>query len=115
MNDIVWFILFIYFLLMIAIIGMIFERKKKVKEFCRKHREVKIGMTKSAVIALYGDKFTISYLQDGTEKLEWAYHRRGVGHVYQDTITYYNSLTRKISVKFKNNRVIEVKSQNMDV
>ena len=70
-------------------------------------------MTKENVISILGNSYTTSYLQDGVENLVWQlrkYNRIRIDDRWVEQLAY----TRKISVSFKNNIAIEVRSFNMD-
>ncbi len=113
--DIIVISCIIGILLGIVVFIPIFLAKKKEDEFCEKHREIRPGMLKNEVVYLLGDQYTISYLKNGVEKLEWRYRHSGyTGRVARGVYAHSSSFTRKISVKFKNDRVIEVNSLNMD-
>ncbi len=90
-------------------------QKKKEDEFIQNHRKIHVGMTRMQVIDILGDNFTQSCLKNDVEKLEWRYRRNGyTGRIARGAYIHTSSLTRRISVKFKEGKVIEVNSINMD-
>lgn len=102
-------------LLCIPICIPIILAKKREDEFCEKHRKIRPGMSKDDVIDIFGENYTISYLKNGVEKLEWRLRHSGYsGRVAKGVYTHSSSFTRKISVKIKDDQVIEVNSLNMD-
>ena len=102
-------------LLGIVVCIPVFLNKNKEDEFCKKHREVYIGMYKEDVIDLMGENYTISYLKNNIEKLEWRYRHSGyTGRVAKGVYAHSSSFTRKISVFIQDGKVVEVKSLNMD-
>ena len=91
------------------------SEKAKKKTFIENHQQLLPGMSKMAVIRIMGDSYTQSYLQNGIEKLEWTYRHRGAStRVNRRMYVYPNSYTIRVSVKFKDGKVIEVNSLNMD-
>ena len=88
--------------------------KKKEKSFIDSHRKIRPGMGKLEVLAILGEEYTQSYLQNDIEKLEWQYRQAGVGVLLNGLFVSEDSYTRRISVFFKNDFVIEVHSFNMD-
>ena len=108
-------LLTIAFIVFAAIQGN--KRNKRVREieiqFIKRARSIRPNMTKENVISLLGNRYTTSYLQDGVENLVWQlnkYKNISIGDTYVKQLAY----TRKISVSFKNNIAIEVRSFNMD-
>lgn len=82
-------------------------------QFIKGARSIRPNMTKENVINILGNRYTTSYLQDGVENLVWQYRKYKriiVNDRHINTLAY----TRKISVSFKNDIVIEVRSFNMD-
>lgn len=99
----------------LPILCLVFARKAKEQEFVENHRRIRPGMEKSQVIYILGDNYTQSYLKNNIEKLEWRFRNPGyTGRVAKGAYIHTGSVTRKISVKIQNNRVIEVHSLNMD-
>lgn len=91
------------------------EERKNALRFIENHKKIKCGMNKSQVVNILGNTYTQSYLKNGIEKLEWRYRHAGyTGRVAKGYYVHSGQLTRKISVKFKDDIVIEVKSLNMD-
>ena len=89
--------------------------KQKEKKFIENHRKIQPGMSKAQVLSILGNQYTQSYLKNNVEKLEWRYRLPGyTGRIAKGTYMHTSALTRRISVKFKDNRVIEVNSLNMD-
>ena len=110
-------VLFVFGILLLIVIVLYSASKKKEQEerFIRNHRKIFPGMTKAQVIGILGTQYTQSYLQNNVEKLEWKFRRAGYSaRIAQGAYMHTGTLTRKISVKFKDNCVIEVKSLNMD-
>ena len=99
----------------LPILLLVFARKAKEQEFIENHRRIHPGMEKSQVICILGDNYTQSYLKNDIEKLEWRFRNPGyTSRVAKGVYVHSGSVTRRISVKFKNNRVIEVHSLNME-
>lgn len=103
-TTIVVICLIAMFLVYIPIILRNYNRKKEEEEFIENHREIRPGMSKYEVLSILGDQYTQSFLKNGVEKLEWRFRSR----------SYSGTITRRISVKFKDGEVIEVNSLNMD-
>ena len=114
--DFVWWV---FALILIGCVFFVmvylFDEKKKEEEFCEKYREICVGMLKNQVIFILGDNYTVSYLKNDIEKLEWRYRHMGfTGRVTEGVYAHSGSFTRRVSVKIKDNRVVEVNSINMD-
>ena len=80
--------------------------------FIEAARRIRPDMTKSEVINILGNRYTLSYLQDGVENLVWQYRKYNrvcIDDVWINQLAY----TRKISVSFKNDIAIEVRSFDM--
>ena len=80
--------------------------------FIERARQIRPDMTKEEVINILGNQYTLSYLQDGVENLVWQYRKYNrvcVDDVWINQLAY----TRKISVSFKNDIAIEVRSFDM--
>ena len=93
----------------------VFITKAKEKEFSDKHRMIRPGMHMNEVISLLGDRYTVSHLKSGVVKLEWRMRHTGYStRVAKGVYAHSSSFTRRITVKFKDNRVIEVTALNMD-
>ncbi|MBQ8624617.1 MAG: outer membrane protein assembly factor BamE [Agathobacter sp.] len=99
----------------IPIISIGLQEREIVTNFIENYKQIRPGMTKTQVIYLLGDRYTHSYLKNGIEKLEWKY--RHVGQTARVSKGYYvhsGQLTRKVSVKFQNDVVVEINALNMD-
>lgn len=91
------------------------REKQKATEFIENHKKISIGMTKTQIISIMGDRYTRSCLKNNIEKLEWRYRHAGyTGRIAKGAYVHTGSLTRKISVKFKDNKAIEINCINMD-
>lgn len=80
--------------------------------FIERARQIRPDMTKEEVINILGNQYTLSYLQDGVENLVWQYRKYNrvcIDDVWINQLAY----TRKISVSFKNDIAIEVRSFDM--
>ena len=89
--------------------------KNEEDEFCEVSRKIRPGMFKNEVIYLLGDNYTISYYKNGVEKLEWRYYHNGyAGRVANGFYVHSESFTRRIRVTIQKERVVEVKSLNLD-
>ena len=105
----------IVILLFIPIGLSIIKEKEREQAFTENHKKIKPGMEKKQVIHILGNQYTQSYLKGNIEKLEWRYRKPGyTGRVVKGAYVHASSMTRRISVKFKDNLVIEVHSLNMD-
>ena len=114
-NDIIIASILAGIILCLPIVASAVSRRRKELEFIEKHRKIRLGMSKFEVIGLLGKQYTQSYLKNDVEKLEWRYRHNGyIGRVARGTYLHTSSYTRRISVKFKGNIVIEVNSVNMD-
>ena len=71
-------------------------------------------MLKEDVINLMGKKCSHSYLQNDVEKIEWCYRVSGGGFGINNVYTFSEPITKRVTVYFRDGRVIEVHSQNMD-
>ena len=112
--------MYIFFIVLIVVLFAIilikfFNEKEKEKNFIENHKQIQPGMSKMTVISILGDSYTQSYLKNGVEKLEWRYRRNGTsGRVAKGMYVHQSSYTRRISVKFKEGKAIEINSLNMD-
>ncbi len=83
------------------------------------YNKVSLGMTVGEVIGLLGNGYTISLLKNGTEKYEWKIREGGTSyrtsHHGFSAGSYSGGVTKKVTVVFKNNKVIEKKGDNLDL
>lgn len=86
--------------------GVVIEKKgnnldlgNSADDATKYYNSVNLGMDKSEVIKLFGNNYTISLLKNGNEKYEWKI--RDVGN------------TGKVTLIFKDNKVIEKLSNNI--
>jgi hypothetical protein len=77
------------------------KAKDKQQDWCERCKRIRPGMTKSQVTQILGSDYTPSYLQNGIEIMEYSWY-------------IYLRAIRKISIKIKNDRVIEVNSTNLN-
>lgn len=114
--EILWCVLFFGGLLLLSwMLFSISKQKEKENKFIENHKKILPGMTKVQVLSILGNQYTQSYLKNDVEKLEWRYRLPGyTGRIAKGAYVHTSALTRRISVKFKDNRVIEVNSLNMD-
>lgn len=112
--------MYIFFIILIVVVFAIifiksFLEKGKENSFIENHKQIQPGMSKMTVIGILGNSYTQSYLKNGVEKLEWRYRRNGTSaRVGKGVYVHSASYTRRISVKFKDGKVIEINSLNMD-
>ena len=91
------------------------KEQEASRAFIENHKKIHPGMTKVQVINILGSNYTQSYLKSGIEKLEWRHRQVGYsGRIAKGAYVHTSSLTRRISVKFKDNVVVEVNCLNMD-
>lgn len=89
----------IVFIFVITVIIVSFKyRKKLISEF----KTLRIGMTKHKVLEIMNNRYTTSYLRDGTEKYTWTLSAGKEGNVY--TI-------KQMAVIFEDDLVIEILNQ----
>jgi hypothetical protein len=113
-----WYIfigLIVGVVLVLPIIALSSHEREKEVDFIENHKKIYPGMPKTQVLNLMGPNYTQSILKSGIEKLEWRYRHAGyTGRVAKGSYVHVSSLTRKISVKFKDGVVVEVNALNMD-
>lgn len=113
-EIIFWGVLF-GLLMAVPIIYLIFSVRRQETKFIENHKKIFPGMSKTQVIDILGTQYTQSFLKNNVEKLEWRFRRSGYSsRIAKGAYVHTGSLARKISVKFKNEIVIEVNSLNMD-
>ena len=114
--QIIWCLLFLGSILLVSLLFLwVSKQKEKENRFIENHKKILPGMTKAQVLSILGNQYTQSYLKNNVEKLEWRYRMPGyTGRIAKDAYVHTSAFTRRISVKFKDNRVIEVNSLNMD-
>ena len=114
--EALWCLMILGSLLLVSLmLFSVSKQKEKEKKFIENHRKIQPGMSKAQVLGILGNQYTQSYLKNNIEKLEWRYRLPGyTGRIAKGAYMHTSALTRRISVKFKDNRVIEVNSLNMD-
>lgn len=79
---------------------------------------INIGMSKSEAINLLGGGYSISILKNGEEKYTWKIRVGSTTHSYRwfkgySTRDYTGSVTKRVTLVFKNNSVIEKTAANL--
>ena len=112
----IWFVMIGGFgLVLFLVFYSTAKMKEETEKFIENHKKIKPGMSKLQVVNILGNNYTQSHLKSGVEKLEWRLRQAGYsGRVAKGAYVHTSSLTRRISVKFKDNLVIEVNCLNMD-
>ena len=82
------------------------------------YNKVQLDMTVNEVVALLGGGYTVSALQNGTEKYDWKIREEGTSYRSYSHGFSYGSYsgggTKKITITFKNGRVIEKQGNNLN-
>ena len=109
-----WWLLLVCVLLAIVCVGLIIFSAYKREEFTKNYKQIDYGMSKEEVIQILGEKYTKSLLKGGIEKLEWRMDTLGASfRIAKGTYVHSHGQVRKVSVKFKDDKVIEVNAVNM--
>ena len=102
-------------LLAIVCVGLIVFSAYKKEQFTQNYKQIDYGMSKEEVIQILGEKYTKSLLKGGIEKLEWRMDTLGSSfRVAKGMYVHSNGKVRKVSIKFKDDKVIEVNAVNME-
>lgn len=91
------------------------KQKQEENDYINSARSIRAGMKKSEVIDILGSDYTYSLLKNGIEKYEWRYRKGGYSYrVAKGVRAHQSGYTRRISVKFKDEIVVEINSLNLD-
>lgn len=105
-------VLVVITILVILLIFSIFTKGKKAKwNLMDRAKQICTGMSKSEVINIMGKKYSLSYLQNDIEKLEWRYCEGGGGVKMSGVFAFNVGETKSIFVVFQHDIVIEVYTQ----
>lgn len=89
--------------------------RSKESDFIENYKKINYGMSKEDVIELLGDGYTKSLLKGGVEKLEWRIDKSGATvRVASGVYMHSRGKVRKVTVKFQDNKVIELNALNME-
>ena len=91
------------------------ESHDKPKPSLTRYQEIEIGDTVDETIEVLGTNYTRDLLANGVIRLTWKEVQGGSSYGIRGSgMRFYNpQVTKKVVVKFKDNKVIELKANNL--
>lgn len=85
----------------------------KVRPSLKRYIEIELGDSTSKVISCLGNNYTRDLLSNGVVRLTWKEVYGGSSFGVSGMRFYDPQVTKKVVVKFKDNKVIELRANNL--